>query len=184
MNAVPRRRPGTAKSRRRRRRFWIGAALLILIAPGAIKPLCGAETNISPAAPWLVIEKVIVDGEPATTNALPPDGVITLSPGPHRMSFQFGPAAGGDAERPLRLRYRLEGTDEGWQEAGGAMRFTVRLTDTNNDPFAYQDFTATHDSAGWDGAPAKSISSYRREILTAPRRQKRNCSISVILKME
>ena len=33
------------------------------------------------------------------------------------------------------------------QEAGGAMRFTVRLNDMNNDPFMYQDFAATRDSA-------------------------------------
>ncbi|MCX6895300.1 MAG: sensor histidine kinase, partial [Verrucomicrobia bacterium] len=53
-------------------------------------------------------------------------------------------------------------------EAGGAMRFTVRLDNTNSESVRYQDYSATLESGGWRGTPEESAFSVRREVLTVP----------------
>jgi signal transduction histidine kinase len=149
----------------------VGRSCLLLAAACLVGTVRGASTNTntgeSPTA-WLTIERVTVDGEVASTDVEALKGVLRLTPGRHRMAFQYGPAE-AVADRPLRLRYKLEGVDEDWQEAGGAMRFTVRLSNANNDPIYFQDFSALGESDGWGGSPTNSTFSERREVLNVAR---------------
>ena len=145
--------------------------LLVFLAGFLVASLRGADTN-TPAAvppePWLAIERVMVDGEVVSTDVAALNGVLRLSPGRHRLAFQYGPVE-AVVDQPLRLRYKLEGVDDDWQESGGAMRFTIRLMDARNDPLSFQDFSAVGDSEGWAGSPTNSTFSERREVLTITR---------------
>lgn len=117
-------------------------------------------------ATQLIIDQVSVDGNPVTN--LPAMGnLLKLSPGAHRISFQYGPTPAAAGE-PLRLRYKFEGFDADWQEAGGMMRVSLRLVKTNGTPIIIHNFPATHISAGWHGNPTNSTFSSRREVLTVP----------------
>jgi signal transduction histidine kinase len=154
------------------RRLRLGFFLLLLAAGLFLEtPSHGAGTNAPakpPAAPWLAIERVTVDGEVASTDVEALNGVLKLAPGRHRIAFQYGPVE-SVADKPLRLRYKLEGVDEDWQEAGGSMRMSIRFLNAQNDPVYFQDFAATGDSEGWNGFTTNSTFSNRRELLTATR---------------
>jgi signal transduction histidine kinase len=153
------------------RRFHGGIGLPLLAAACLVPSSHGENTNTPAARPaksWLAIERVTVDGEVASTDMEALNGALRLSPGRHRLAFQYGPVETA-ADKPLRLRYKLEGVDEDWQEAGGAMRFTIRLSDPNNDPISFQDFPAVGESEGWGGSPTNSTFTDRKEVLTVGR---------------
>jgi len=142
----------------------IGAGIFLFAAGWAVFPVHAADTN-QPAGQNLTIDRVTVDGEAANLDAGALNGVLQLSPGAHRIAFYYGPTENA-TDQPWRLRHKLEGVDDDWQEAGGAMRFTVRLNDAKNDPISFRDFAATGDSQGWRGTPTNSTFSERREVLT------------------
>jgi signal transduction histidine kinase/ligand-binding sensor domain-containing protein len=64
------------------------------------------------AAPPVAIESVTADGRP-----LPAGPEIRLAPGTHSLEFQFTAFRFAHPEK-VRLRYRLEGFDPAWVEAG------------------------------------------------------------------
>ena len=65
-----------------------------------------------PAFP-IIVESITVDGRD-----VPVAGEITLAASSSRTEITFAPALLGPQER-IRLRYRLDGFDSEWQEAGG-----------------------------------------------------------------
>jgi ligand-binding sensor domain-containing protein/signal transduction histidine kinase len=67
--------------------------------------------------PAVVIEEVMVDGEPAGEDHQPQPGMLNVPPGKHRIELQYA-GLGSDAPEELRFRYRLDGLDADWVEAG------------------------------------------------------------------
>jgi ligand-binding sensor domain-containing protein/signal transduction histidine kinase len=78
--------------------------------------------------PAVLLEKISVDGVPspvfpggdangARDSARPGPGVLSLGPGKHRIEFQYT-ALGFDAPERMRFRYRLQGLDSDWVDAG------------------------------------------------------------------
>ena len=118
----------------------------------------------------LQIQNIVIDGTVSRVDVetlRKSGGALMLSPGTHSMNFQYGPAPSA-GNQPLRLRYKLDEIDSGWNEAGGAMRFTVRLDNANSEAVKYQDYSATLESSGWRGTPKESLFNVRREVLAAP----------------
>ncbi len=84
-------------------------------------------------APPVLLEEVLVDGVPRAVSKIArsasgqqnekprsPEAsaaVLKLGPGKHRIEFQYT-ALGFDAPERIRFRYRLEGLDSDWVEAG------------------------------------------------------------------
>lgn len=69
--------------------------------------------------PEVLLEEVLVDGVPSS--GFQPAGsnvpMLSLGPGKHRIEFQYT-ALGFEAPERIRFRYRLEGLDSDWVEAG------------------------------------------------------------------
>ena len=84
-----------------------------------------------------------------------------------RLIFSFGPVA-SEANRPLRLRRKLEGWDQDWLEAGGDMQVSVAVYAPSNRVLSYQVFTMTGESKGWQGEVTQSEFQPRRESLVLP----------------
>jgi signal transduction histidine kinase len=70
------------------------------------------QTLDSPA-PAVVLEETLVDGVPDTAESL------RLPPGKHRLEFRYT-GFNFDAPERVRFRYRLEGLDSDWVEAGAS----------------------------------------------------------------
>jgi len=83
-------------------------------------------------APTVLLDEVLVDGVPSSgfqvasaasakqsgkTAAGSNASVLNLGPGKHRIEFQYT-ALGFDAPERIRFRYRLEGLDSDWVDAG------------------------------------------------------------------
>ncbi len=64
-------------------------------------------------APSVVLEEALVDGVPDVSEAL------HLAPGKHRLEFRYT-GLNFDAPERVRFRYRLEGLDSDWVEAGAS----------------------------------------------------------------
>lgn len=101
---------------------------------------------------------------PIATRSDPPR--LRLSPGSHQMSFNFGPP---DAEGPpLRLRYRLEGFDKTWREAGGEMRLTLMVFNAAGEVLGLFESPMRGESEGWSNTVAQSRFTPRREVVDLP----------------
>jgi signal transduction histidine kinase len=141
---------------------WLGLVWLAVL-PG----VRGAPAITSaPRASAVRVEAVIVDGQ----ERLIPDGVtdrLRLASGSHHLDFRFAPLPEA-AERPLRLRYQLEGLDSGWREAGGEMRVSILLLNAASDVVAFLDFPMRGTSEGWSGDPERSRFTRRRENVQVP----------------
>lgn len=72
------------------------------------------------------------------------------------------------AHPPLRFRYKLEGYDRGWRDAGGSMRFCLRFNDLRGNTISGEEFSASGESPGWTGKPETSSFIQRRESLEVP----------------
>lgn len=80
--------------------------------------------TVTAPAPAVAIEQTLVDGVPVKPVPAPPgqDGSATgfslsLAPGKHTLEFHYT-GLSFDAPERVRFRYRLEGVDPGWVEAG------------------------------------------------------------------
>ena len=86
-----------------------------------------------------------------------------------RTEFRFGPNSAA-SNPPVRLRYRLEGLDKEWREAGGEMRLNVRFLDAADSTVSAQDFSVKGESVGWAGTVSRSRFDRRREVVRVPER--------------
>jgi len=71
------------------------------------------------------------------------------------LSFHIGPNP-QDATEPMRVRYRLEGWDDEWQELDGIMFLALRFLDANGQRISSVSLPRKGSSAGWTGDPRTS----------------------------
>ncbi len=71
------------------------------------------------------------------------------------LSLTFGAEAKA-AKKPIRIRYRLQGWDEGWRDMEGMMWLVVRFLDESGRAISSASFQRYGESAGWRGAVARS----------------------------
>jgi signal transduction histidine kinase len=118
--------------------------------------------------PALVVDRLEVDGKSQRLPASPigEKSSLRLAPGPHQLLFGFGPP---EAEGPpLRLRYRLEGVDKEWVEAGGEMRLTLMVFNAAGEVLGLFESPMRGDSAGWSNDFAHSQFTAREESFQLP----------------
>lgn len=92
---------------------------------------------------------------------------LRLGPSPEGVTFNFGPVT-NSGWSPTRLRYKLEGYDDGWKEEPVAMCLTIRYADEHGDQIGQVVFEAAGQSAGWNSTLTNSMLSHRRETLVVP----------------
>lgn len=68
----------------------------------------------------------------------------------------------------LRVRYKLEGLDAGWQQRTDEMFFIVRFLNKKGDQISQESFSANGSSRGWKGSVERSEFTARREIVKVP----------------
>lgn len=91
---------------------------------------------------------------------------LRLPPGPHQLVFGYGPPDAGGP--PLRLRYRLEGVDAEWREAGGEMRLTLIVLNAAREVLGLFESPMRGESDGWSNTVAQSRFTVRREAVEFP----------------
>lgn len=95
--------------------------------------------------PRVYLEQVAVDGAPA-----PLDTLISIGPGARRVDFEYTGVSLRDGPR-VRFRYRLEGFDTAWVDAGAVRTASY----TNLGPGGYRFRVAARDVEGsWGAAEA------------------------------
>ncbi len=118
-------------------------SLTRLPGPGA-EGVRDRETNA-----LLEIRSVIVDGTPVSPR---PAEKLRLSSSTRTVTFGFGPTTNA-IQQPIRMRFKLDGYDEGWREQAGEMRLCVRFLDGTGDQVNETIFRVVGQSAGWTGNP-------------------------------
>lgn len=139
----------------------IVAALVLITAldiSAEAENLADRTTNI------LEIQSVSVDGKQVSVNSW---GKANLGLFPKTIAFNFGPPRNA-VRVPIRLRYKLNGIDSGWRQAGGEMNLTVRFYNDAGDQINQNVFTVDGDSPGWDGSLKTSLLTHRREAVVVP----------------
>jgi signal transduction histidine kinase len=101
-----------------------------------------------------------------------PNGEVNLGPFPGDIVFQFESRT-NSGRLPIRLRYKLEGYENGWHEGPGEMYFGVRFYNDAGDQVSQDTFKIRGDSAGWSGSLQASSLTHRRETLRVPPRASR-----------
>ena len=122
------------------------------------------ETN-----PLLEIYSVIVDGAPVSPR---PDEKLRLSSHPRTVTIGFRPTTNA-IRQPIRIRFKLDGYDEGWRESVGEMRVCIRFLGGTGDQVGETVFQVVGQSAGWTGNPATALFTHRREDIVVPPRATR-----------
>src|ERR1700677_3401732 len=133
--------------------FWIGPSL------------AAEEISDAQATNALAIESVTVQGKMLRPN---PGKELSLGALPENVVFSFGPLPSG--RTPMRLRYKLEGYDNGWHDGGGEMFLGIRFSDDAGEQVAFKDFKVMRESTGWAGTLEGSALTHRREVVTVPPR--------------
>ena len=121
----------------------------------------------------LEVQAVVVDGKPATITG----GKVDLGLFPKTISFNFGPPA-NTGRAPIRLRYKMDGYDNVWQQVGGEMNLTIRFYNDAGDQVNQSIFTVSGDSPGWNGSLKTSLLTHRRETVVVPPMASRRASKS------
>ena len=132
----------------------------VLIA--AEYPAANQETN------QILVQAVAANNR---GTALPRNGKINLGSSPENIYFYFGLNTNLNPP-PVRIRYKLEGYDEGWQDNDvdliGEMNLRVRFFDNREDLVGETLFSVTGESAGWTDSLKTSSLTHRRETLVVP----------------
>ena len=87
-----------------------------------LKGVVVIDPKVQPAValmPNTVLEEILIDGVPVSMPYLsePKTGRLRIMPGKHRVEFRYT-GFNFDAPESIRFRYRLEGLDTDWVEAG------------------------------------------------------------------
>lgn len=122
----------------------------------------------------VLISRILIDGEARhvevrstePSRAAPPWRIPATA---QSISFEFSER--GHAGRPTaRLRFQLEGHDDGWRDLPVQMRAIVRFRDRDNQIIGGTDFYIQGETPGWRGNLDESDFVARREQTTAPER--------------
>ena len=105
----------------------------------------------------------VASGDSAKSKRLP------ISSQAQRVEFRFGPGP-SSSNPPVRFRYKLDGVDKNWREAGGEMRLTVKFLDLATNTVGAADFVARGETPGWAGNVVDSRFVHHREQVTVPPR--------------
>jgi signal transduction histidine kinase len=116
----------------------------------------------APGKPATTSIKVLADGAPLLSR----NGIASAPLNTSSLGFQID--SGNQ-----RLRYRLEGMDEKWQERSGSMSFIVRFIDKEGNRILEHDFAAERTSPGWAGSGGSYAFVSRKEILRVPENAER-----------
>ena len=100
---------------------------------------------INRVPPLMSIEQVSVDDSPQKTN-----GAISIRPGGRRFAFEYT-ALSFAAPQKVRFKYRLEGFDHGWIDAG--TRRAAYYTNLPPGRYTFQVLACNNDGV-WSNAPA------------------------------
>jgi signal transduction histidine kinase len=112
----------------------------------------------------LEVQSVAINGK-----TIPLAGKTKINTGhsPQNISFTFAQAT-NSTRAPIRVRYKLDGYDNGWHEGGGEMFLMLRFYNAKGDAIGAKSFAVNGDSAGWNGALQTSTFSHRRETVIVP----------------
>lgn len=138
------------------------SVLAVFIFQIGFFPIAGNSAGSSDSNP-LTVQAVVVDGKPVPING----GKADLGLFPKSISFNFGPPA-NTGRAPIRLRYKMDGYDNNWQQVGGEMNLTIRFYNDAGDQINQSIFTVSGDSPGWDGSLKTSLLTHRRETVVVP----------------
>lgn len=121
-----------AAIRARNGRLWVATARGVVV----VDPAARSRNDV---APPVHVEEVLIDGTPATHGA---GTAVHVPPGTQRLELRYTALSLRAPER-VTFRYRLEGYDRDWVEAGGSRvahytrlapgDYTFRVTATNED---------------------------------------------------
>ena len=137
--------------------FGVSLGQMALAAPvDGKKPLCQIPLVLVDGRRFSGFS---ADGIPVTTLKLPPR--------PGRVDFNFAPVDAAK-QRPLRLRYKLDGFDQEWREAGGEMKLLVITQDASNHVFSYNEIPFLGESQGWHGSLDRSDFESRQASVELP----------------
>ena len=113
----------------------------------------------------LSVTGIVVDGRPIQIGQAP----VHLPSNARRIDFQFSAASDGDGEgRDPRLRYRLDGRDEGWRDQPASGRAMLRFIDQEGLVIGGLDASLEGETPGWKGAAEQSEFVSRSLSATAP----------------
>lgn len=123
-----------------------------------------------PAMAELMVSEVVIDdhAEPLEQGSETPDStapVLKLSATAKPMTFRFM-----EDQPSSRLRYKLEGYDETWQDFGNGKKMSLQFFDSDNELVGSIDFVEQGTSPGWRGSVEASDFVSRREQIRIPNR--------------
>lgn len=113
----------------------------------------------SPAA-----AEIVVDGKPVPTTS----EALRIPAAHGSVSFRLGRPVEEDAEGNRRVRYKLDGVDNGWRQNRSQMSFMVRFADSGGDQVGQRIFEVEGISTGWRGSVETSTFTERRETVRVP----------------
>ena len=144
-------------------RAWSSFTLLC-ISIGACPALAADNAQDAKASTRLEIRSLSVNGQPI---AITCKNKLQLGATPRNVSFGFGPAT-NNSRAPLRMLYRLDGSDEDWRETPGDMTLSVRFSDANLDQVGENSFRVLGKTEGWTGELDTSKFKHRTETFLVP----------------
>jgi signal transduction histidine kinase len=145
-------------------------ALSVAILAFYICPALPAQNSFAAEpANAIQIQTLIVDGK---QKSLPRSKSLSLGSSPQNISFSFGPET-NSGQAPFRIRYRLEGRENNWNEGGAWMYLAIRFYNDSGDQISQSMFKVVGDSAGWNGSLKKPTLAHRRETVIVPQQASR-----------
>ena len=125
-------------------------------------PSASAEIRITQVETDGRVRDVSVDGSPTSTPLRIASTVRTM-----RLHFT---EADSNGKPTTRLRYKLEGHDDTWQDLPVKMRAIIYFRDRSGQVVGSSEFYLTGETPGWRGTVEASDFVARRETATAPAR--------------
>jgi len=143
---------------------WMAAKPSAVLTLAGLLALAPVPVRAAPEINPTLIQDVEVDNRILSWQ---PDRELSLGTFPRNVVFHIGPPA-GSSQKFMRLRTKLEGFDQKWQEGGGTMFVTIRFYTGSGDLVAEKLFEVHGESPGWNGTLETSTFTHRRETFTAP----------------
>jgi signal transduction histidine kinase/ligand-binding sensor domain-containing protein len=92
------------------------------------------EVQVNTLPPPVLIEQALLDGRDIGAAIRNPQSVVKIPPGRHVIEFRYT-ATSLTAPAKVRFKYRLDGLDAGWREAGAARSAVYNVTTPGENRF-------------------------------------------------